>query len=147
MQVFTKTGFTAIIQVNAMALALRVACTFQFINILFAIGIMIAAFGVPSIMCARAFPILVHMEKNADLQRRVTEIREVTGCVHGEIQSHLLFKFTIEDNIYEGDTCVQTKGTFRQLEPISQSLVERMLKKGARRSELQQFLEVEHGRP
>lgn len=50
MQVFTKTGFTAIIQVNAMALALRVACTFQFINILFAIGIMVAAFSVPSIM-------------------------------------------------------------------------------------------------
>lgn len=50
MQVFIKTGFTAIIQVNAMALALRVACTFQFINILFALGIMIAAFGVPIIM-------------------------------------------------------------------------------------------------
>jgi pilus assembly protein CpaF len=98
-------------------------------------------------MCARAFPILVHMEKNADLKRRVTEIREVTGCVHGEIQSHLLFQFDIEDNIYEGDTCVRTEGAFRQLKPISQELAKRMLKKGARRSELQQFLEVEHGRP
>lgn len=98
-------------------------------------------------MCARAFPILVHMEQNADHQRRVTEIREVTGCVHGEIQSHLLFEFDIEDNIYEGDTCVRTEGTFRQLEPISRELAKRMLKKGARRSELQQFLEVEHERP
>ena len=95
-------------------------------------------------MCARAFPILVHMEQNADRKRRVTEIREVTGCVHGEIQSHLLFNFDVEDNIYDGDTCVRTDGTFRQLEPISQELAKRMLKKGARRSELQQFLEVEH---
>jgi len=98
-------------------------------------------------MCARAFPILVHMEQNADRKRRVTEIREVTGCVHGEIQSHLLFNFDVEDNIYDGDTCVRTDGTFRQLEPISQELAKRMLKKGARRSELQQFLEVEHERP
>ncbi|MET0018003.1 ATPase, T2SS/T4P/T4SS family [Oscillibacter sp.] len=98
-------------------------------------------------MCARAFPILVHMEKNADQQRRVTEIREVTGCVHGEIQSHLLFNFDIQDNIYDGDTCVRTEGAFLQLAPISQELAKRMLKKGARRSELQQFLEVEHGRP
>ena len=95
-------------------------------------------------MCARAFPLLVHMEKNADLQRRVTEIREVTGCVHGEVQSQLLFKFDIEDNLYEGDVCVETVGAFRQLKPISQELAKRMLKKGARRSELQQFLEVEH---
>lgn len=98
-------------------------------------------------MCARAFPILVHMEQNADRQRRVTEIREVTGCVHGEVQSHLLFQFDIADNIYDGDTCIRTDGAFRQLEPISQELAKRMLKKGARRSELQQFLEVEHERP
>ena len=94
-------------------------------------------------MCARAFPILVHMEKNADQKRRVMEIREVTGCVHGEVQSHLLFDFDIEDNVYEEDTCVKTVGAFRQLEPISQELAKRMLKKGARRRELQPFLEVE----
>jgi len=87
-------------------------------------------------MCARAFPILVHMELNADLQRRVTEIREVTGCEHGEIQSHLLYKFQIRDNIYEGDTCVRVDGFFQQLESISGDLQERLLKKGARRSEL-----------
>ncbi|MEA4993930.1 MAG: ATPase, T2SS/T4P/T4SS family [Oscillibacter sp.] len=96
-------------------------------------------------MCARAFPLLVHMEQNADRQRRVTEIREVTGCVHGEIQSHLLFEFDIQDNVYEGDRCIRTEGSFRQLAPISHSLAKQMLKKGARRSELQQFLEVEHG--
>lgn len=97
-------------------------------------------------MCARAFPILVHMEQNADLKRRVTEIREVTGCVHGEIQSHLLFTFDIEDNIYDGDTCVRIDGAFHQLEPISQELAKRMLKR-AHGAELQQFLEVEHERP
>lgn len=50
MQVFIKTAFTAVIQVSAMALALRVACTFQFVNILVALGIMLAAFSTPSIM-------------------------------------------------------------------------------------------------
>lgn len=87
-------------------------------------------------MCARAFPILVHMDLGADLQRRVTEIREVTGFDHGEIQSHLLYEFEVRDNIYEGDTCVRVDGSFQQLDPISDELQKRLLKKGARRSEL-----------
>ena len=96
-------------------------------------------------MCARAFPILVHMEQGADHRRRVTEIREVTGCDHGVVRSQLLWEFKITDNIYEGDTCVRTEGAFRHLAPISSELMARMLKKGARRSQLTQFLEVEHG--
>jgi len=50
MQVFIKTAFTAIIQISAMALALRIAGTFLFINILFAIGVMIAAFSTPVLL-------------------------------------------------------------------------------------------------
>ena len=96
-------------------------------------------------MCARAFPILVHMEQGADHRRRVTEIREVTGCDHGVVRSQLLWEFKITDNIYEGDACVRTEGAFRHLAPISSELMARMLKKGARRSQLTQFLEVEHG--
>ena len=48
-------------------------------------------------MFARAFPILVHLKKGADRKRRVTEIREVTGCVKGEIQSNMLFEYLVED--------------------------------------------------
>lgn len=93
-------------------------------------------------MCARAFPILVHMELEADLIRRVTEIREVTGCDHGEIQSHLLWDFDVEDNIYEGDVCVRVDGDFRQTGTVSPALQKRLLKKGARRSELEPYAEL-----
>ncbi len=85
-------------------------------------------------MCSRAFPILVHMELLADKRRRVTEIREVTGCVNGEIQSQMLYEFIVDDNIYKGDTCVETAGAFRRLAPISKSLAQSLLKKGAQRS-------------
>lgn len=91
-------------------------------------------------MCARAFPILVHMELGPDLTRRVTEIREVTGCDHGEIQSHLLWEYEVQDNIYEGDVCVRVDGNFHQMDTISPGLQKRLLKKGARRSQLESYL-------
>lgn len=91
-------------------------------------------------MVARAFPILVHMETGPDHRRRVTEIREVTGYHNGEILSSLLYSFEVEDNIYEGDTCVKVKGAFRQLAGISEDLQRRLLKKGARRSELEPYI-------
>ena len=91
-------------------------------------------------MAARAFPVLVHMEKGPDQRRRVTEIREVTGYHKGEIQSTLLFEFDVKDNIYEGDVCVELKGEFRQLAGISVGLQKRLLKKGARRVELEPYI-------
>ena len=91
-------------------------------------------------MAARAFPILVHMEKGPDRRRRVTEIREVTGYHNGEIQSTLLFEFDVEDNIYNGDVCIEVKGKFCQLAGISLGLQKRLLKKGARRAELEPYI-------
>lgn len=91
-------------------------------------------------MASRAFPVLVHMELCPDLRRRVTEIREVTGYHNGEILSSLLYSFNVEDNIYEKDVCVEVKGTFQHLSGISEDLQRRLLKKGARRSELEPFL-------
>lgn len=91
-------------------------------------------------MVARAFPILVHMDKGRDRRRRVTEIREVTGYHNGELQSTLLFEFDVEDNIYDGDVCVEVKGKFRQLAGISLGLQKRLLKKGARRGELEPYI-------
>ncbi len=93
-------------------------------------------------MVARAFPILVHMETGADRRRRVTEIREVTGYRDGQIQSTLLFEFAVEDNIYDGDDCLEVRGAFRQLTGISTELQKRLLKKGARRSELEPYINV-----
>ena len=91
-------------------------------------------------MCARAFPILVHMELGADRKRRVTEIREVTGFEGGELKSHLLYEFDVFDNIYDGDTCLRVEGAFQRVTPISTHLVRQLLKKGARRSELEPYM-------
>lgn len=91
-------------------------------------------------MFARAFPLLIHLDKGADGIRRVMEIREITGCNHGELESHLLYEYVVYDNIYEGDTCVRVEGEFRRLAPISDQLVKKLLRKGAKRSELMPYM-------
>lgn len=96
-------------------------------------------------MASRAFPILVHAEKNSDSKRRITEIREVTGYEDGKMQSRMLFEFEIKDNIYEGDVCIEVVGDFVQRNPISESLTRLLLKKGARRSEIEPYLKCEEG--
>lgn len=94
-------------------------------------------------MCASAFPLLIHMEKGPDGVRRVTEVREVTGYVHGDIQSHLLYEYEVEDNVYEGDTCVKVLGSFKQVGSPSPQMVKQLLKKGAKRSVIEQFIQKE----
>lgn len=90
-------------------------------------------------MCARAFPILVHIELGKDLTRRVTEIREVLGYRNGELDSRLLYEFHVEDNRYEGERCVEVLGSFRRLAPISETMQQKLLKSGARRSEVEPY--------
>lgn len=97
-------------------------------------------------MAARAFPILVHCEKLADGTRRVTEIREVTGCMHGEIQSHMLFEYVVEDNITDpddDDLVINVVGSFQGLNPVSGKLIHRLLKKGTPRRHLEPFWKVD----
>lgn len=91
-------------------------------------------------MCASAFPLLIHMEMGYDGVRRVTEIREVMGYDHGDIKSQLLYEFEVYDNIYEGDVCVRVEGEFKKRNPPSEKFIQRLLKKGAKKSELQIFL-------
>lgn len=98
-------------------------------------------------MVARAFPILIHMELCPDLRRRVTEIREVTGYYNGELLSSLLYAFEVEDNIYEMGACVEVKGIFQHLGGISTELQHRLLKKGARRAELEPYMKGKDALP
>lgn len=90
-------------------------------------------------MCASAFPILIHMEMGADGVRRVTEIREVTGYEQGDMKSHLLFEFKVFDNVYDGDVCTKVVGNFNRCGVPSDQLIQQLLKKGAKRSELTPF--------
>lgn len=96
-------------------------------------------------MACRAFPILVHMEAGADRVRRVTEICEVLGYENGAVRSRMLYEYEVEDNIYRGNECVEVRGRFRHLADISPLLVKRLLKKGATRSELEPYVNLEHG--
>ncbi|MEA4894083.1 MAG: ATPase, T2SS/T4P/T4SS family [Oscillospiraceae bacterium] len=91
-------------------------------------------------METNAFPILVHTEKLSDNKRRITEIREVMGYENRKVQSRMLFEFVIEDNIYEGDVCTEVVGAFIHENPISESLAQRLLKKGARRAEIEPYI-------
>lgn len=91
-------------------------------------------------MYARAFRILVHIELCADRVRRVTEIREVLGCHKGELSTSLLYEYTVQDNVYEGEQCIRVNGAWRRGHEISGDLTQFLLKKGARRSELTPYL-------
>lgn len=96
-------------------------------------------------MAARAFPILVHCDLLADGTRRVTEIREVTGYVAGELKSHMLFEYIVEDNIVDPadeEKVLEVIGSFQQLHPISAKLTQKLLKKGTPKRVLQPFLVV-----
>lgn len=96
-------------------------------------------------MCARAFPILVHMKKGADHRRRVTEIREVLGYENGAIQSRLLYDFLIEDNLLQADGSKRVVGRFRHITPISSALAQKLLEKGAEKRELLPYLKEGDG--
>lgn len=92
-------------------------------------------------MCVRAFPILVHIEKGIDRTRRVTEIREITGYTHGEVQSTALFEWQTEDNIVvDGEKKVI--GYYQHCNSISEELRQRLMKKGASKSELMPYIQT-----
>jgi pilus assembly protein CpaF len=93
-------------------------------------------------MVSRAFPILVHVEACADRVRRVTEIREVDGYQDGRLRSRPLFEFEVSDNLYDGEACVNVVGAFVQVNPISERLRKWLLRKGARKAELEPYITV-----
>ena len=97
-------------------------------------------------MCARAFPLLVHLKKGADTGRRVTEVREFVGYQNGEIQSQMLYEFITEDNVEQEDGSIKVIGAFRRVHPISQQFANKLLDKGASKAMVAPFLKqvIEH---
>lgn len=90
-------------------------------------------------MACKAFPIIVYLEKLPDGSRRVTEISEVLSYSDGEIKMHSLWEYEVLENIYDENGNVETIGEFRRKNPISQSMGQRMLKKGATRLQIDKF--------
>ncbi|MFT8888970.1 MAG: ATPase, T2SS/T4P/T4SS family [Ethanoligenens sp.] len=86
-----------------------------------------------------AFPIAVYMQKMPDGNRRCLEIVEADGTDGGKLLTHPLFRYLIEDN-KENDGNIQTIGHFEQVGHLSDRLRDRMLYRGASKTQLQKFL-------
>lgn len=93
-------------------------------------------------LVANAFPIHVYQELLPDKVRRVTEIIEVTGAENGVFQYKILAEYYVRDNLIDPETGdVTVLGDFVWRNPISEKLRQRMLKKGATRSQLAPYIE------
>lgn len=90
-------------------------------------------------MACKAFPVIVYLEKLPDGSRRVTEISEILSYRDGEINMHSLWEYEVFENIYHENGKVETVGEFMFKNPISQSLAQKMLKKGATRLQVDTF--------
>lgn len=93
-------------------------------------------------MAAQAFPILVHIEKNADNVRRITEISEVIGYDGISVKQNMLYQFMCDDTIERDNENVLVNPRFERLSSISEKLKQRMLRKGASRAKLNVYTEV-----
>lgn len=89
-------------------------------------------------MAAKAFPILVHIEKNKDNVRRVVDIAQTLSSGNGGTEVSSIFTFDIEDNIYE-DGGVTVVGSFEKVGSVSDELRALLLRKGAAKSEIGRF--------
>ena len=90
-------------------------------------------------LVAQAFPIHVYLELLPDETRRVTEIIEVLGVENGKLLYRQLVEFYVEDNVVDNNGNIRVMGSFRWRNPISEKLQQKLLKKGAMRSQLAPF--------
>lgn len=94
-------------------------------------------------MAARAFPILVHMDILSDNMRHITEITEITGFENGEIKYNDLYNYIIEDNAKQADGSYKVTGDFKKVGTPSHKLMQKLLRKGATKAELERFANKE----
>lgn len=81
-------------------------------------------------MIVKAFPIMVFKRKLPDRTRRFMEIFEAEGQTNGIVRGRYLYRFIVEDNIYDNDK-VTVVGHHQKEQPISNKLAKKMLDGGA----------------
>jgi pilus assembly protein CpaF len=86
-----------------------------------------------------AFPISVHLKRLKDNTRRCMEIVEAEGVDNGAVKSHLLYRYTVEDNVLK-ENGIQVIGHFEQAGGLSEHLREMLLENGAPLAALQKFI-------
>ena len=94
-------------------------------------------------MCIRdrAYPIVVFTKQLEDRSRKIMEILEGEDFRDGQLISHTLYKFEVEDNVTDQNGEVHVVGHHRKMGLISDALKKRLLDNGISNKELQEFMQ------
>ena len=91
-----------------------------------------------------AFPFIVYTKQLSDGSRHIMEIIEGEDFVNDKVVSRVLYKYDIEDNIYDDDgELVKIVGKHRKKESISDRLQGVFLDNGLSNKQLKAFLKKE----
>jgi pilus assembly protein CpaF len=81
-------------------------------------------------LVTEAFPIVAFTRQLEDKSRKVMEIAECTICSNGQRNINTLYKYNVDDVIYNEDGKKEVKGSFIKINSISKRLQKRLLENG-----------------
>ena len=85
--------------------------------------------------------IVVFTKQLEDRSRKIMEILEGEDFRDGQLVSHTLYKFEVEDNVTDRDGNVRVVGHHRKVGLISDTLKKRLLDNGISNKELAEFMQ------
>ena len=88
-----------------------------------------------------AYPIVVFTKQLEDRSRKIMEILEGEDFRDGQLVSHTLYKFEVEDNVTDRDGNVRVVGHHRKVGLIYDTLKKRLLDNGISNKELAEFMQ------
>ena len=88
-------------------------------------------------MIARAFPIVIKVNKLKDHTRRIVEITECTDIVNNEPVIKTLFIFDITETVLKEDGTKKVIGKFKKLNSPSENIRRKFIENGATKEELE----------
>ena len=89
-----------------------------------------------------AYPIVVFTKQLEDRSRKIMEILEGEDYRDGQLISHTLYKFEVEDNVTDEKGEVHVVGHHRKVGLISDTLKKRLLDNGISNKELAEFMDA-----
>lgn len=91
-------------------------------------------------LACEAFPIVIYMAQLKDGTRRVMEVMEAESYIRGQgLTTRTIFRFTVDDNIYDSLGNVTVKGHFEQVNGISKRLQRILLNNGAEKKNVDRY--------
>ena len=89
-----------------------------------------------------AYPIVVFTKQLEDRSRKIMEILEGEDYRDGQLISHTLYKFEVEDNVTDEKGEIHVVGHHRKVGLISDTLKKRLLDNGISNKELAEFMDA-----